>query len=121
MTGSRTDWAITYRSIVLPKHCDHYGHMNVRFYAEHFDDGGFQMWQAAGVKQSELTRDGMGIVVANISIDFIHEITAGQLMEIRGAWIRVGGKKALPMNNGCLRLTAAHSVPSKQPLRWHLT
>ena len=92
MTDSRTDWAITYRSIVLPKHCDHYGHMNVRFYAEHFDDGGFQMWQAAEVKQSELTRDGMGIVVANISIDFIHEITAGQLMEIRGAWIRVGGK-----------------------------
>ena len=34
----------------------------------------------------------MGIVVANISIDFIHEITAGQLIEIRGAWIRVGGK-----------------------------
>ncbi len=92
MSDSSPDWVITYRSIVLPKHCDHYGHMNVRFYAEHFDDGGFQMWQAAGVRQSDLTRDGMGIVVANISIDFIHEITAGQLMEIRGAWIRVGGK-----------------------------
>ena len=71
MSDSSPDWVITYRSIVLPKHCDHYGHMNVRFYAEHFDDGGFQMWQAAGVRQSDLTRDGMGIVVANISIDFI--------------------------------------------------
>jgi len=92
MMDSDPDWVVTYRSIVLPKHCDHYGHMNVRFYAEHFDDGGFQMWHVAGVKQEDLTRNGMGIVVANISIDFIHEITAGQLMEIRSGWVRVGGK-----------------------------
>ena len=92
MNASSTDWLETYRSIVLPKHCDHYGHMNVRFYAHHFDDGGFQMWNLIGVKQSDLTRGGMGIVVANITIDFIHEMTAGQLMVIKGGWIGLGRK-----------------------------
>ena len=87
-----SDWFETYRSLVLPKHCDHYGHMNVRFYAQHFDDGGFQMWNLIGIKQSELMRGNMGIVVANISINFIHEITAGQLIVIKGGWVKVGNK-----------------------------
>ena len=87
-----SDWFETYRSVVLPKHCDHYGHMNVRFYAQHFDDGGFQMWNLIGIKQSELMRGNMGIVVANISINFIHEITVGQLIVIKGGWIKVGNK-----------------------------
>ena len=89
------DWPnsfITYRGIVLPKHCDHYGHLNVRYYAHFFDDGGFQMWGHAGIKHSDLTKGGMGAVVANISIDFINEITAGQPLVIRGAWTRVGTK-----------------------------
>jgi acyl-CoA thioester hydrolase len=82
----------TYRGTVLPRHCDHYGHLNVRFYAHFFDDGGFQMWHHIGIKQSDLTADDMGVVVANISIDFHHEIIAGQLMEIKGAWTKIGGK-----------------------------
>jgi acyl-CoA thioester hydrolase len=86
------DWFVTYRGIVLPRHCDHYGHLNVRFYAHFFDDGGFQMWHYIGIKQSDLTKNGKGVVVASISINFIHEITAGQLMEIRGAWTKMGNK-----------------------------
>ena len=50
------------------------------------------MWNLIGVKQSDLTRGGMGIVVVNISIDFIHEITAGQLIVINGGWIKIGDK-----------------------------
>ena len=64
------NWFVTYRGIVLPRHCDHYGHLNVRFYAHFFDDGGFQMWHHIGIKQTDLTKNGMGVVVANISIDF---------------------------------------------------
>ncbi len=85
-------WFVTYRGIVLPRHCDHYGHLNVRYYAQFFDDGGFQMWHHIGIKQSDLTKNGMGCVVANISINFIHEITAGQLIEIKGAWTKMGNK-----------------------------
>jgi acyl-CoA thioester hydrolase len=86
------NWFVTYRGVVLPKHCDHYGHLNVRYYAYFFDDGGFQMWHHIGIKQSDLKQNDMGVVVANISIDFIHEITVGQLMEIRGVWRHMGDK-----------------------------
>lgn len=50
------------------------------------------MWHHIGIKQSELKQNNMGAVVANISIDFIHEITVGQLMEIRGVWRHMGNK-----------------------------
>ncbi|MFL2780830.1 MAG: acyl-CoA thioesterase [Rhodospirillales bacterium] len=86
------NWFVTYRGVVLPKHCDHYGHLNVRYYAHFFDDGGFQMWHHIGIKQTDLKQNNMGAVVANISIDFIHEITVGQLMEIRGVWRHMGNK-----------------------------
>ena len=86
------NWFVTYRGVVLPKHCDHYGHLNVRYYAYFFDDGGFQMWHHIGIKQTDLKQNDMGAVVANISIDFIHEITVGQLMEIRGVWRHMGNK-----------------------------
>ena len=85
-------WFVTYRGVVLPKHCDHYGHLNVRYYAYFFDDGGFQMWHHIGIKQTDLKQNDMGAVVANISIDFIHEITVGQLMEIKGVWRHMGNK-----------------------------
>ena len=33
-------WFDLYRSIVMPAHCDVYGHLNVRQYAAFFDDAG---------------------------------------------------------------------------------
>mgnify|MGYP001229917323 CR=1 FL=1 len=92
ITNIDHNWFLTYRGIVLPRHCDHYGHLNVRYYAHFFDDGGFQMWHHIGITQSDLQKNNMGCVVANISIHFIHEITAGQLMEIKGAWTKMGNK-----------------------------
>ena len=86
------DWFVTHRGIVLPRHCDHYGHMNVRYYAAFFDDGGFQMLHHAGITHASLKARGLGTVVANLTIDFIAEIKAGELMRIDGVFRRVGGK-----------------------------
>ena len=86
------DWFVTYRGIVLPRHCDHYGHLNVRFYAQFFDDAGFQMLHLAGVTLESLRARGLGAVIANISIDFVAEIKAGELMRIEGVFRRIGGK-----------------------------
>ena len=85
-------WFDIHRSIVMPAHCDHYGHMNVRHYAGLFDDAGWHMFAHAGVSLSELNARGIGSVVATLTIDFHHEITAGQLALIRGAFTRVGTK-----------------------------
>ena len=80
------------RTIVMPAHCDHYGHLNVRHYAAFFDDAGWHMLARAGVSLSDLNSRGLGTVVATLTIDFHHEISAGQLAVIRGAVTRVGTK-----------------------------
>ena len=80
------------RSIVMPAHCDAYGHMNVRHYAAFFDDAGWHMMAKAGVSLDQLRAQGLGSVVASLTIDFHHELTAGQLILVTGAFTRVGAK-----------------------------
>src|SRR5262249_22482919 len=87
-----SDWLEMTRTIVMPAHCDHYGHMNVRHYAALFDDAGWHMFARAGVSLGELNARGLGSVVATLTIDFHHEIKAGQLALITCALTRVGTK-----------------------------
>lgn len=85
-------WYELTRGIVMPIHCDAYGHMNVRHYAAFFDDAGWHMLSKAGVSLDALRAQGLGSVVATMSIDFHHELTAGQLTLVSGAFTRVGDK-----------------------------
>jgi len=85
-------WHELTRAIVMPAHCDVYGHMNVRHYAAFFDDAGWHMLAKAGVSLSELQAQGLGSVVATLTIDFHHELKAGQLTVVSGAFVRVGDK-----------------------------
>ena len=85
-------WHELTRGIVMPAHCDVYGHMNVRHYAAFFDDAGWQMFGKIGVSLADLQSKGLGSVVASLSIDFHHELKAGELTLVQGAFTRVGGK-----------------------------
>jgi acyl-CoA thioester hydrolase len=85
-------WHELSRGIVMPAQCDAYGHMNVRHYAAFFDDAGWHMFGKAGVSLSDLRAKGLGGVVASLTIDFHHELTAGQLTLVTGAFTRVGEK-----------------------------
>ena len=85
-------WNELHRGVVMPAHCDAYGHMNVRHYAAIFDDAGFHLLGRAGVSLADLRARGLGTVVASLTIDFHHELTAGQLTVVQGAFIRVGAK-----------------------------
>lgn len=85
-------WFETYRAVVFPWNCDHIGHMNVRWYAHHFDDAGFHLWTMAGVSQADMRERNVGVVVAQIKIDYIKEMNAGDLLVIRNAFIHVGNK-----------------------------
>jgi acyl-CoA thioester hydrolase len=76
----------------MPLHCDAYGHMNVRHYAAFFDDAGWHMLAKAGVSLDQLRAQGLGSVVASLTIDFHHEMVAGQLFLVTGAFTRVGAK-----------------------------
>ena len=85
-------WFELYRAIVMPAQCDVYGHMNVRHYAACFDDAGWHFPRMADLSLEEIRARGLGTVVATLTIDFHHEIRAGQLILIKGAVTRVGTK-----------------------------
>lgn len=85
-------WFDLYRTVVLPAHCDTYGHMNVRNYGAFFDDAAWHVPAMAGVSLTDLRVRGLGTVVATLTVEFHHEITAGQLVLIKGAITRVGTK-----------------------------
>jgi acyl-CoA thioester hydrolase len=85
-------WHELGRTVVMPAHCDQYGHMNVRHYAAFFDDAGWHILAKAGVSLTDLRARGLGSVVATLTIDFHHELTAGQLVLVQGAVNRVGDK-----------------------------
>jgi acyl-CoA thioester hydrolase len=86
------EWRETFRGVVFPWNCDHIGHMNVRWYAHHFDDAGFHLWSVAGIPQSQMHANGIGLVVAQIKIDYLHEMKAGELFVIRSAFVHVGNR-----------------------------
>ncbi len=72
--------------------CDHYGHLNVRYYAHLFDDSGFVLWPLCGVKVGDFDRLGVHTVVARTETDFKKELLAGQNIAIRSRWARIGQK-----------------------------
>lgn len=86
------NWHELTRGVVMPAHCDVYGHMNVRHYAAFFDDAGWHMFGKAGISLSDLQAKGLGCVVATLTIDFHNELKAGQLIVVTGAFTRVGDK-----------------------------
>jgi acyl-CoA thioester hydrolase len=85
-------WFDLWRGVVMPALCDIYGHMNVRHYAAFFDEAGWHIPGRAGLSLDSLRERGLGTVVATLSIDFHHEIRAGQLALVRAAVRRVGTK-----------------------------
>jgi acyl-CoA thioester hydrolase len=85
-------WHELHRTVVMPAHCDAYGHMNVRHYAAMFDEAGWHSLPRLGVPLTALRSRGLGSVVATLTIDFVRELTAGQLVLVTGALTRVGQK-----------------------------
>lgn len=82
----------TYRASVLPAQCDHIGHMNVRWYAHHFDEAGFQIWTVSDVRQSEMRERGVQVVVARTTTDFLREMVAGTSILVRAGFTKIGAK-----------------------------
>ena len=80
------------RCVVFPWNCDQYGHMNVRWYAHHFDDGAYQLWSIHGISTKELCRRNLHDVIANTSTNFIKETKVGDILVINGGFTHVGSK-----------------------------
>jgi acyl-CoA thioester hydrolase len=85
-------WMETHRAVVFPWHCDHLGHMNVRWYGHFFDDAGFHLWSQIGLSHATLKEQGIVTVIASIKTDFLHECGAGELVLVRSAFTKLGTK-----------------------------
>ena len=93
-TGGDAAWHVTHRGIVMPWRCDHYGHMNVRWYSHHFDDSGFHLFEMAGVDVAGLLKQGIALVTAQIQVNYLQELTAGDLFYIESGFSYAGSKSA---------------------------
>lgn len=87
-----TGWMETHRAVVAPWHCDHLGHLNVRWYGHFFDDAGWHLWSQIGMSHVTFKERGVITVVASIKTDFHHECCAGDLLLVQSAFTRLGGK-----------------------------
>jgi acyl-CoA thioester hydrolase len=88
------DWIETARMVVFPAHCDHLGHMNVRWYAHVFDDGSFQIWPLVGITNKLMEDQGVVTVVARTATDFLREVRAGSMLKVETAFVTLGTKSA---------------------------
>ena len=85
-------WMETHRTVVFPALCDHLGHMNVRYYAHAFDDASFHAWARIGITFKAMHAAGAVTVVAHTETDFVLEITAGSLIKVESAFVKLGTK-----------------------------
>ena len=85
-------WQLTYRGVAFPWHCDHFGHMNVRWYGHFFDDAAFQIWTVLGHGFKKMEADGIHTVIAKSTIEYMREVRAGDLFTIETGFLKCGTK-----------------------------
>lgn len=110
MTAEHPHWHTITRSVVFPWHCDHYGHMNVRWYGHVFDDATLLIWSLIGVDMRAVHAGGVHTVIAKSTIEFVQESRAGDSLEVRGAFTRLGNRSttvSLEMREACTQALRA--------------
>ena len=85
-------WQMTYRGVAFPWHCDHFGHMNVRWYGHFFDDAAFQIWTVLGHGFKKMEADRIHTVIAKSTIEYMREVRAGDLFTIETGFLNCGTK-----------------------------
>ena len=73
--------------------CDIYQHMNVQHYVAAISDSFFSLMTEVGLGKSAIDEHEIGLVAVNMNIDYLAEVHAGNVVYMRAAIERVGGKK----------------------------
>ena len=88
----------TYLGVVHPWLCDSMGHMNVRHYVGMFDDANTQFLASLDWDPESARSTGQGWADVRGEIDYLAEVVAGSLVEIRSKVAAVG-KKSLTVES----------------------
>lgn len=82
---------LLYKGIVHPWHCDVMGHLNTRHYLAMFDDASYQLLnETSGWFATSPEWQGRGFADVHNSLDYLDELSAGELVEIYGGISKIG-------------------------------
>ena len=87
-----TIWHQVHTGVVHPWLCDQFGHLNVRRYADLFNEGMFHVWHSAGLGRSVVLPHGGHGVAGITRTNFVRECPVGTLLRVEGALVRASGK-----------------------------
>lgn len=68
----------TNQSTIYPWHCDHMGHMNVKFYIEKFDEANFQLFALLGLNWKYFQNTHFGMAALEQKIHYKKEVFTGE-------------------------------------------
>jgi acyl-CoA thioester hydrolase len=71
---------------------DSTGHLHGATYLNYGDHARWELLRAAGISTDDLLRAGLGPVTLNTTVEFLHELHAGDLIDVTCEFIWTGGK-----------------------------
>tara|TARA_R110000824_G_scaffold118960_16_gene272450 strand:- start:37071 stop:38015 length:945 start_codon:yes stop_codon:yes gene_type:complete len=82
----------SYRGTVSLQHCDDFGRMNTQFYIARYSEGSGHLWQGLGVDRQKLMESRRGSVVLEQRLNFIRDVSSGDILIIKSALTELGNK-----------------------------
>lgn len=81
------------QSVAHPWQCDIMGHMTTRYYMAIFDDASYHfLFHLFGWNGAQDAAQQFGWVDVKHTIEYRHEVNAGDLIEVRADLLKLGGK-----------------------------
>ncbi|AGH46409.1 acyl-CoA thioesterase [Paraglaciecola psychrophila] len=85
--------AADYKGVCHPWLCDSMGHMTTRHYMAMFDDASYHFLNRVfGWSGTDSQNNNIGWADVKHTIEYLLEVRSGQLLDVTGILIRVGGK-----------------------------
>lgn len=81
-----------YRGTVYPWNCDHFGHMNVKFYIEKFDQANCNLFATVGLTPRYFRKNNMGMAALEQRILYKRELLPGDNVSIESAVLKMTNK-----------------------------
>ncbi len=81
-----------FRGTVYPWNCDHFGHMNVKFYVEKFDQANCNLFAVVGLTPGYFREHNRGMAALDQHILYKRELLAGDNVFIRSSVTEVNNK-----------------------------
>jgi acyl-CoA thioester hydrolase len=82
-----------FKGVAHPDYCDVMDHMNIRHYMAMFDEASYQLlFEVFGWTQNDAIDKDIGFADVRHVIEYQAEISAGELLEIKGSLLKIGTK-----------------------------